>query len=177
MDLEHAVNTDDDKDSVVVDQQMELKSIEQIRELVQFTHLPFIVKGALSVQDAVRCRDLGVKGLILSHHNSLLKWAVPPVAVLSGIRKAVGSDLILIVDGGIEDGTDAYKALALGADAVSVGRPLMGPLGEKGAEGVQQVIEQMTDGLKAMMVRTGVADLKHMDPTVIWQSVQLVQKT
>ena len=53
----------------------------------------------------------------------------------------------------------------------------MGPLGEKGAEGVQQVIEQMTDGLKAMMVRTGVADLKHMDPTVIWQSVQLVQKT
>ena len=177
MDLEHAVNTDDDKDSVVVDQQMELKSIEQIRELVQFTHLPFIVKGALSVQDAVRCRDLGVEGLILSHHNSLLKWAVPPVALLSGIRKAVGSDLILIVDGGIEDGTDAYKALALGADAVSVGRPLMGPLGEKGAEGVQQVIEQMTDGLKAMMVRTGVADLKHMDPTVIWQSVQLVQKT
>lgn len=177
MDLEHAVNTEDDEDSVVLDQQMELKSLAQISELVQFTHLPFIVKGAMSVQDAIRCRDLGVKGLILSHHNSLLKWAVPPCALVSGIRKAVGNDLILIVDGGIEDGTDAYKALALGADAVSVGRPLMGPLGEKGAEGVQQVLEQMTRGLKGMMVRTGVSDLDHMDPTVIWQTQPIQQKS
>lgn len=170
MDLEHAVNTDDDDDSVVVDQQMELKSMDQIRELVQFTHLPFIVKGALSVQDALRCRDLGVRGLILSHHNSLLKWAVPPCAVLPHIRRAVGSDLVLIVDGGIEDGTDAYKALALGADAVSIGKPIMGPLGEKGAEGVRETLERFTRELKGMMVRTGVADLQHMDPTVIWQT-------
>ena len=167
MDLEHAVNTEDDQDSLVAGFQMELKSMEQIRSYVRAVKLPFLVKGALSAKDAVKCRDLGVSGLILSHHNGLLRWAVPPVMVLQDIRKAVGHDLKLIVDGGIEDGADAFKALALGADAVSVGRPLMGPLGEKGAEGVKDVLNRMTNELKGFMVRTDTADLKHMDPSVI----------
>ncbi len=167
MDLEHAVNTDDDEDSVVAGLPMELKSMEQVRSYVRHTKLPFVVKGALSASDALRCRDLGVSGLILSHHNGILRWAVPPVMVLPEIRRAIGRDLVLIVDGGIEDGADAYKALALGADAVSVGKPLMAPLGEKGAEGVADVLSRMTRELKAFMVRTAVKDLNHFDPSVI----------
>ena len=167
MDLEHAVNTDDDLDSVVAGYPMELKSVSQIAAYVKASKLPFFVKGALSVSDALRARDLGVAGLILSHHNGLLRWAVPPVQVLPEIRKAVGSDLVLIIDGGIADGADAYKALALGADAVSVGKPLMGPLGESGAEGVAATINRITAELKGYMARTGVKDLKHMDPSVI----------
>ncbi len=167
MDLEHATNVDDDEDSTVAGQAMELKSMEAIRRYVNATRLPFLVKGALSVQDALRCRDLGVKGLILSHHNGLLRWATPPVMVLPDIRRATGSDLTLIVDGGIADGADAYKALALGAHAVSVGRPLMDPLKEKGPEGVRDEIIRMTRELKAYMLRTGVCDLAHMDPSVI----------
>ena len=83
------------------------------------------------------------------------------------IRRQVGKDFLLIVDGGIQDGFDAFKALALGADAVSVGRPLMEPLEKGGPEAAAQVIRRMTNEMKAMMVRTGSPDVKHIDPAVI----------
>ena len=99
---------------------------ETIKKYIRATRLPFFIKGALSAQDALRCRDLGAAGLVLSHHNGLMRYAVPPVMILPEIRKAVGHDLILIADGGIESGFDAFKALARGADAVTVGKALMG---------------------------------------------------
>ena len=72
----------------------------------------------------------------------------------------------MFVDCGIESGMDAYKCLALGATAVSVGRHLM-PLLKNGAEAVSQRIDEMTAELAGVMARTGVSDLDHMDPTVI----------
>ena len=98
-----------------------------------------------------------------------MRWATPPAMLLPDIRKAVGPDFVLIADGGIQDGFDAFKALALGADAVTVGRPLMAPLKEKGAAGVRDVLETMTLQLQVMMYRTASKDLKHIDPSVIWQ--------
>ena len=83
------------------------------------------------------------------------------------IRRELGKDFLVIVDGGILDGFDAFKALALGADAVSVGRPLMAPLAEGGPGAAAAIIRRMTDELKAMMVRTGSPDVKHIDPDVI----------
>ena len=100
-------------------------------------------------------------------HNSLMRWAVPPAMIVKEIRAAVQHRITLIVDGGISDGFDAFKALAPGADAVSIGKPLMEPLEKKGAEGVSETIRQFTDELKAMMVRTGISDMKHMDASVI----------
>ena len=167
MDVEHSVNVQDDRDSVVVGYQMKLPTLEELRGYIRATSLPFVVKGALSVQDAVTCAEIGCAGIILSHHNGLMRWAVPPTMLLQDIRKAVGDRLTVVVDGGISDGFDAFKALALGADAVSVGRPLMPPLEEKGAEGVAETIGRFTDELKAMMVRTGSPDLRHIDPSVI----------
>ncbi|MBQ3669433.1 MAG: alpha-hydroxy-acid oxidizing protein [Clostridia bacterium] len=167
MDVEHAVNVRDDRDSVVVGHQMKLPTLEELKAFISSTKLPFVIKGALSVQDALRCADLGCKGIILSHHNSLMRWAVPPTMMVSEIRKAVGKRLTIIVDGGIEDGFDAFKALALGADAVSVGRALMQPLAENGAEGLADTIRAMTDELKAMMVRTGSETLASIDSNVI----------
>ena len=123
------------------------------------------------MQDALRCRDLGAAGLVLSHHNGLTRFAVPPVMVLPEIRKAIGKDLLLIADGGIESGVDAFKALARGADAVTMGKALMGPLKEKGAEGVAEALRKTTAQLQAMMIRTGTKNLKHMDPSVIWEPV------
>ena len=67
----------------------------------------------------------------------------------------------------MQDGYDVFKAMALGADAVSVGRPLMEPLASQGPEGAARVIAEMTDELKAMMVRTGAKDVKSIDPAVI----------
>ena len=167
MDVEHSVNVRDDADSVVVGMRMKLPTMEELREYVQATKLPFVIKGALSVKDALTCIDLGCAGIVLSHHNGLMRWAAPPAMLLPEIRKAAGDRLTLIADGGIADGFDAFKALALGADAVSVGRPLMPPLEEKGVAGVAETIREMTGELKAMMVRTGSPDLRHIDPDVI----------
>ena len=115
-------------------------------------------------------KEIGAAGIILSHHNSLMKWAIPPYALLKDIRAAVGDDLILIADGGIEDGFDAFKVLALGADLVSIGKPFMAPYNTEGAEGVAKLIETMTKELKALMVRTGSKDVKSIDPSVLHEA-------
>ena len=167
MDVEHAVNIRDDRDSVVVGMQMKLPTLEELKRYVSATRLPFIVKGALSAKDALTCKALGCAGVVLSHHNGLMRWAVPPAMMVKEIRAAVGQDFLIIVDGGIQDGFDAFKVLALGADAVSVGRPLIGPLEQGGPEAMAGVIREMTDELRAMMVRTCSMDLKHIDPAVI----------
>ena len=169
MDVEHAVNVDDAEDSVVVGLQMKQPALAELERYIRSTRLPFFIKGALSVQDALRCRDLGAAGLILSHHNGLMRYAVPPVMILPEIRKAIGRDLLLIADGGIESGFDAFKALARGADAVTMGKALMAPLKEKSAQGVKETLEKATGQLQAMMIRTGTKNLKHIDPSVIYE--------
>lgn len=172
MDVEHAVNVDDAEDSLVVGMQMKQPTLAELEKYIRSTKLPFFVKGVLSARDAVKCRDLGAAGVILSHHNGLLRFAVPPVMILPEIRKAVGHDLIVIADGGIESGFDAFKALARGADAVTVGKALMGPLKETGAEGVRDTLNKFAGQLRAMMIRTGIKDLKHMDPSVIHETMR-----
>jgi len=167
MDVEHAVNVRDDADSLVAGYQMKLPTLEELKEYIGASRLPFFIKGALSAKDAVTCKEIGCTGVILGHHNALMRWAAPPVMLLPEIRKAVGKDFALIVDGGIQDGFDAFKALALGADAVSVGRPLMQPLEDGGPEAMAQTMRAFNGELKAMMVRTGSPDLQHIDPTVI----------
>ena len=171
MDVEHAVNVEDAEDSVVVGLQMKQPTLAELESYIKATKLPFFIKCSLSVQDALRCRDLGAAGLVLSHHNGLMRYAVPPVMILPELRRAVGKDLILIADGGIESGFDAFKALARGADAVTVGKALMAPLKEKGPEGVREILRRFTGQLQAMMIRTGTKDLKHMDPSVIRETM------
>ncbi len=169
MDVEHSIHADDAEPDCIHGLKMALPSLDDLRSFIKFTKLPFFIKGALSVQDALRCADLGCAGIILSHHNGLMRYAVPPVRLLPRIREAVGKRLLLIADGGMESGYDAFKALALGADAVTVGKPLMGPLKEKGPDGVREVLEVMTKQLQSMMYRTGSSDLEHIDPSVIWE--------
>ena len=172
MDVEHAVNVEDAEDSVVTGLQMKQPTLAELESYIRRTKLPFFIKGALSVKDALRCRDLGAAGLVLSHHNGLMRYAVPPVMILPEIRKAVGKDLLLVADGGMESGFDAFKALARGADAVTMGKALMGPLKEKGAEGVEKTLRKVNAQLQAMMIRTGTKNLKQMDPSVIWEPAE-----
>ena len=170
MDVEHAVNSEDDEDSVVVGAPMKLPTLDELKSYIASTKLPFFIKGALSVQDALTAKELGAAGVILSHHNGLMRWAIPPYALLKDIRAAVGPDFILIADGGIEDGFDAFKALALGADLVSVGKVLMVALMQDGPAGVTDAINTMNKQLKAMMLRTGAKDVKSIDPSVIHEA-------
>ncbi len=170
MDVEHAVDVENDTDSLVAGYQMKLPTLDELKEYVNSTRLPFFFKGALSVQDALTARELGAAGIILSHHNGLLRWAMPPYALLQDIRRAVGNDLILIADGGIADGFDAFKVLALGADLVCTGRPLIPAYEAEGADGVAKTIRAFTDELRAMMLRTGSRDLKSIDPSVVHEA-------
>ena len=128
--------------------------------------MPFIVKGVLSPRDAEKCLKAGCAGMVVSHHHSMIQYAVPPLMALPEILSATGGSIPVFVDCGIESGMDAYKCLALGAKAVSVGRHLM-PLLKTGVEAVSQRINEMTSELAGMMARTGVGSLDQMDSTII----------
>ncbi len=166
MDIDHAFSHDGKYD-VCRDLPMKPKSTEELKMFVQASKVPFIVKGVLSVQDAVKCAEAGVGGIVVSHHHGRMSSCIPPLMALPRIKAAVGDSMKIFVDCGIESGMDAYKALALGADAVSVGRNLMGPLAE-GAVGVTRRLNDMTGELRATMARTGVKSLSDFDPGVIY---------
>ena len=173
MDVEHATNSEDDEDSLVAGLQMKHPTLQELREYVSATKLPFFFKGVMSAKDALTAKELGAVGVILSHHNNIFRCAAPHVWLLPEIRKAVGKDFILIVDGGIEDGYDAFKALARGADLVSVGRPFMPPYEKEGPQGVADTVSAFTKELRAMMLRTGSKDLKSIDPETVKEAYWL----
>ena len=165
MDTDHAFNSIGGYDDVF-GLPMKSKSVEELSEFVQAAGVPFVVKGVLSPRDAEKCVKAGCAGLVVSHHHGMVDYSVPPLMVLPDIVKAVGNEIPVFVDCGIVSGMDAYKCLALGAKAVSVGRHLM-PLLKDGPEAVAQRIYEMNAELAGIMARTGVKSLDDMDPTVI----------
>ena len=166
MDIDHGFNSLGKYDEVD-GYEMRPKSMEEIREFVRASSLPFVVKGVLSERDAYKSLEAGAQGIVVSHHHGIMDYAVPPLMILPDILKVVGGQIPVFVDCGITKGADVFKALALGASAVCVGRVLMKPLGEQGAEGVCRTIARMNDELKGIMAKTGCYDLSHMDQKVI----------
>ncbi len=166
MDIDHTFTNTGSID-IVMGEPMEVKSLEKMKAYAEATSLPFVVKGVLSVRDALLSRDIGAKAVIVSHHGGRIPYAMPPAAMVPEIRKAVGKDLEIIVDCGIESGFDAYKALALGADAVGVGTHVMPLVIRDGAEACAARLEQMSAELKGAMAYTGVENCSSFDPTVI----------
>lgn len=165
MDIDHAFNSEGSYDNVF-GLPMKAKATEELADFVQAAGVPFIVKGVLSTRDAEKCLKAGCAGMVVSHHHGMIQYAVPPLMVVQDILLATGGSVPVFVDCGIESGMDAYKCLALGAKAVSVGRHLM-PLLKNGAEAVAQRIDEMTAELAGVMARTGVSALDKMDATVI----------
>lgn len=108
--------------------QMASKSLDEIKQFVKATKLPFIIKGVLSEQDAYKCLDAGVRGIVVSHHSGIMNYAVPPLMILPKIVKVIDKRIPIFVDCGVASGMDVFKALALGASAVSVGRAIMDSL-------------------------------------------------
>ena len=143
------------------------KTLEEIKEFVKASKLPFIIKGVLGPHEALQCLEAGVSGIVVSHHAGKLDYVIPPLMALPKIVKAVGGKMDLFVDCSIYSGYDAFKALALGATAVSFGRAILKPLGEKGAEGVAETLKEATATLAGAMARTCSPDIKNIDPTVI----------
>lgn len=168
MDVDHAFGANGKYD-VVLGEKMKPKSLSEIKEFVKSTKLPFIIKGVLSEQDAYKALEAGAKGIVVSHHHGIMKYVVPPLYVLPKIVKAIDHRIPIFVDCGIMSGMDVFKALALGADAVSVGRVIMEPLKKSGSEGVRDQLIKMTEELAGVMARTCSRDLKNIDQAVISQ--------
>ena len=166
MDIDHAYNGRGEYD-VVLGEPMTGKTLDEIKSFVNATNLPFIIKGVLSVHDALKCADAGVGGIVVSHHAGMMDFAIPPLMVLPEIIKAIDGEMPVFVDCGVESGYDVFKALALGAAAVSVGRALMPPLSENGAEGVKKTIKNMTAQLAGVMARTCSADLSQIERSMV----------
>lgn len=166
VDIDHAYAWNGGYDNVL-GLPMKPKSTDEIKMFVKAAGIPFVIKGVLSVSDALKCIDAGVSGIVVSHHHGIMNYAVPPLQILPDIVKAVDGRMKIFVDCGVESGMDAYKALALGADAVCVGRAVMKPL-EEGCAGVTRKLREMTTELATVMARTGVKKLSEMDSSVIW---------
>jgi len=124
---------------------------------------PFVIKGIQSGADARRARDIGATAVMISNHGGRqLDSAPAPVDCIHNIREAVGRDLELIVDGGIRRGNHIVKALALGADACSVGRPYLYGLAAGGERGVSRAIEILRSETEQTMALSGYNDISKL---------------
>lgn len=167
MDIDHAFKNEGGYD-VVEGLPMRPKTLSQMKEFVKAAgDIPFVVKGVLSVSDALKCVEMGAAGIVVSHHHGILPYAVPPVMALPEIKAAVGDKLTIFVDCGIESGLDAFKALALGADAVCIGRAIMEPL-KNGAESAAKKFATINGELAAIMARTGYHSIDELDDSCLY---------
>lgn len=136
------------------------KSVEELKEIVQSTDLPFIIKGVMSVKTALKAVETGAYGIVVSNHGGrVLDNQAATTEVLREIKLAVGDKIKVFVDGGIRTGADVFKAIALGADAVMIGRPYAIMAFGGGAEAVSLLTEKLKFELKETMIMTGCSKL------------------
>ena len=143
---------------------------KDIEWLQSFTKLPILLKGILHPDDAEIAIQAGASGLIVSNHGGRNLDTVPAtIDALPRIAETVNKRVPLLMDGGIRRGTDVLKALALGANAVLVGKPICFGLACGGAEGVTKVLEILRNEFELAMALTGKATLASIDQSVIWK--------
>lgn len=158
------------KDSLIRPELMAPVSLEDLRQYVNATRLPFVVKGVLSVRDAEKAAGAGAAAIVVSNHGgSIIDYAVPPLQVLPHIANCLGREIPLFLDGGIIRGSDVFKALALGARGVLVGRTIMAGLAANGSQGVHDIVTGLTEELRRILSLTGAKDIGSIDPAVVWQ--------
>ncbi|MFW6415562.1 MAG: alpha-hydroxy-acid oxidizing protein [Thermodesulfobacteriota bacterium] len=144
------------------------KDTQELKDLVQSTDLPFVLKGVMSVEDAMSALEAGVSSIVVSNHGGRVLDHTPGVAeVLPEISGLVRGRMNVFADGGVRSGFDVLKLLALGADAVLLGRPLITGAFGGGREGVQLVLEKYRQELVQAMLLTGVADVSEVSPGIL----------
>lgn len=127
---------------------------------------PLLIKGVLSAQDARKSASCGADGVIVSNHGGRqLEGAPATIRVLPEIAAEVGDDIEVLIDGGIRRGSDVVKALALGASAVLIGRPYLYGLASMGREGVERVIDILTEEMSRTMALLGCPGVDSLDPS------------
>jgi isopentenyl diphosphate isomerase/L-lactate dehydrogenase-like FMN-dependent dehydrogenase len=145
------------------------KSVAQLRELVKAFKMPVVVKGIMTLDDAMRCMDAGVAGIAVSNHGGRRQDHTAGTAeVLPAIASKLKGKIPILTDGCVASGTDVLKYLALGADVVMVGRHILRAAYGGGADGVALFMNRMRAELQAAIVLTGVPSVAKIDSRIIF---------
>lgn len=142
--------------------------VEDVAAIVKATGTPFILKGIMTAAAARKALEAGAYGIVVSNHGGRVLDETPStIGVLPDIVAAVGGRMKVLIDGGFRTGLDVFKALALGADGVLIGRPFAWAVYGGGAEGVKLYLEKVRSELAEAMLMTGCATLSDIGPDKI----------
>ena len=144
------------------------KSVAQLAEIARETGVPFILKGIMTPHAALKAREAGAAGIVVSNHGGRVLDGCPSTAeVLPEIADAVGGSMAILVDGGIRSGLDVFKALALGADGVLLARPFVTAVYGGEAAGVSALVDQLEAELSDTMRMCGAATLADISRSMV----------
>jgi 4-hydroxymandelate oxidase len=139
-----------------------------VRRLKDSTKLKLVLKGIETREDAALCVQHGVDGIIVSNHGGRAQeGGRATIECLPEVVDAVQGKMPVLIDGGVRRGTDVFKALALGAKGVGIGRPYIWGLAAFGQPGVDKVLDLLTRELALMMGHAGVTSLRKLDRSFI----------
>ncbi len=145
------------------------KTVEELRQIVSWAEKPFILKGIMTVEGARKALEAGASGIVVSNHGGRVLDQCPATAeVLPAIADAVGGKMTILVDGGIRTGMDVFKALALGADAVLIGRPFVNMVYGGGAQGVAVLVAKLKAELADTMAMCGAHSLAEIRRSMLF---------
>ncbi len=143
---------------------------KEMEWLISFAKVPVLLKGILNPDDAEKAIKIGASGIIVSNHSGRNLDTVPAtIEALPRIVERVNKRIPILMDGGIRRGTDVLKAIALGANAVLVGKPICFGLASGGEEGVTKTLEILRDEFEMAMALTGRATIASIDRSLIWK--------
>ena len=144
------------------------KSVEELKEIIKLSNLPFIVKGIMTVKGALKAKEAGADAIVVSNHGGRVLDQCPATAeVLADIVDAVGDSMKIFVDGGIRSGVDIFKALALGSDGVLICRTFVNALYGGEEEGIKTYIDKLASELEDTMSMCGAYSLNDISRDMI----------
>ena len=144
------------------------KSVEELKEIIKLSNLPFIVKGIMTVKGALKAKEAGADAIVVSNHGGRVLDQCPSTAeVLADIVDAVGGSMKIFVDGGIRSGVDIFKALALGADGVLICRTFVTALYGGEEEGIKLYINKLASELEDTMAMCGAYSISEISREMI----------
>ena len=148
-------------------------TVDDISRLAEISGLPVLVKGVLRPDDAHACVDAGAAGVVVSNHGGRqLDGAVPSAWALPEVAETVGDRGLVLVDGGVRTARHVLVALAMGAQAVLVGRPVLWALAVGGADGVAGLLRSLAADLEVQLALAGCRDASDAASDLIWQAAR-----
>lgn len=147
------------------------KTVDELRDVAEMAGVPFIIKGIMTRRGALKAKDAGAAAIVVSNHGGRVLDQCPATAeVLEDVVEAVGGRMKILVDGGLRSGVDVFKALAMGADGVLLGRPFVTAVYGGAAEGVQCYIDKIGGELEDTMRMCGANTISDISRDMIFRA-------